>query len=384
MSSFKRPGTIVHFVSFAFLAVVSGCGETEIDTTYGRVAGRSVNGTGAFADLLKARGHEVRIARRLTDDLSDWAETIVRFLPDPGPPEIDEANWYYNWQIMGDDRRLILVCRDGDAALEYWDAALASLPDDAPEEQRERIELNQSKATGWGSGIPYQSTEALDPDLWFAMDDDTGMTVTCSELEGSWAEGIDPKLAAIPLRNAPESAYMTDELLLTGDDGRVLAMELSWFEGDDSSAVLVIANGSFLLNAAIVPKGRRPLTTRVADWAGASPKRIAFVEGDSLLEDDSPSMPTPWQVIRQVPELGVVAGHFMVLALVAALAHAVILGRPRSSPSSGADRPRAHADALGDLLARLGSQRAARSLLATYRRWRRPQSLDDQADSERS
>lgn len=383
MSVVGKIRALFHAVLFVLLAALAGCGETTIDTSYGRVAGRSVNGTGAFADLLRARGHEVRVARRLTDDLADWADGIVRFLPDPGPPRVDEADWYYSWQIMANDRRLVLVCRDGDAELEYWEATLSSLPEDAPEEQRSRIQVNQSMAPGWGSVLPYQGEDSVDPDIWFAMEKDPGVTVTCAELGGSWAEGVDPKLAAIPLRNAPEPSYMTDELLLTGDDGRVLAMELSWFAGD-SSAVLVIANGSFLLNAAIVPKPRRPLTTRVADWVGGPPKRIAFVEGQFLLDDDSPSMPTPWQVIRQVPELGIVAGHFMVLALLAALAHAVILGRPRSAPASGADRPRAHAEALGDLLARLGSQRASRSLLATYRRWRRPQSLDDQADPDRS
>ncbi|MEW4568080.1 DUF4350 domain-containing protein [Tautonia sp. JC769] len=366
------------------LVLASGCGETQIDTTYGRVAGRSVNGTGVFASLLRDRGHEVRAARRLNDELGGWAETIVRFLPEPGGVTQEEADWYFDWQMSGYGRRLILVCRDGGAEAEYWQGALDALPADAPESQRDRIEERLARASDWVSEGPPPGFQLADPDLWFRFDEQVGVPGPSKTLGGPWAEGVEPGAAALPLHRALEISSPAEVPLLTGDDDRVLAMDWSWedaIEDEDPSAVLVVANGSFLLNAAVVPHARRPLTMRVADWVGSSGRKVAFVEGAFLLGAES-AMPTPWQVIRQVPELGIVAGHFLMLALIAALAHAVILGRPRAAPSSGADQPRMHAEALGNLLARIGSDRAARSLLTTYRRWRRPQAHDDHARRE--
>ena len=353
---------------------LSGCGETRIDTSYGRITGSSVNGTGVFAQLLRDRGHEVRAARRLNEELADWADTIVRFAPVPGAIPREEADWYLDWQFQASGRRLIYVCRDGSAEAEYWKAALASLPADASQAQRERIEQMLSQAGDWGSELPPPGFEAADAEVWFRLDDSQGSSSLTSTLSGPWAEGIDPVQAALPLHRAPELSSPSEAALLTGDDDRILVMDWSWEDPDEDqepSAVLVVANGSFLLNAAVVPHARRSLTTRVADWIGSTPRNVAFVEGSFLLGTES-AMPTPWQVIRQVPELGMVAAHFMALALVAALAHSVILGRPRPAPAPGTDRPRAHAEALGALLARMGSDRAARSLLATYRRWRRP------------
>ncbi|WP_169976066.1 DUF4350 domain-containing protein [Tautonia rosea] len=372
-------GLVFRILALGLLSVGSGCGETRIDTTYGRIAGRSVNGTGVFASLLRDQGHEVRAARRLNEELGAWAETIVRFLPEPGIVGQEEADWYFDWQMGGYGRRLILVCRDGSAEAEYWQSALKGLPEDAPEHQRDRIEEKLTRAPDWESEGPPPGFQTADPDYWFRFDEQIGGAGPNGNLGGPWGEGIDPKAAALPLNRALEVSSPAETALLTGDDDRVIVMDWSWddpIEDGDPSAVLVVANGSFLLNAAIVPHARRPLTMKVADWVGSSPRNVAFVEGSFLLGADS-SMPTPWRVIRQVPELGMVAVHFMMLALIAALAHAVILGRPRAAPASGADRPRMHAEALGNLLSRIGSERAARSLLTTYRRWRRPQAHDD-------
>ncbi|RUL86170.1 DUF4350 domain-containing protein [Tautonia sociabilis] len=368
---------ILALVAMAAALSLSGCGEERIETEYGRMRGRSVNGTGAFAELLRGRGHEVRAARRLNDELAGWADTIVRFAPEPGPIERDEADWYLDWQLSGLGRRLIFVCRDGGAEAEYWAAALSSLPADAPRVQRDRILRKLGEAGGWGSDPAPPDLEPAEAQLWFSIDSSRGLTASASTLDGPWAEGVDPAAANVPINRAIEQTSETEMPLLVGD-GRILAMDWVWEmnEGTDPSAVLVLANGSFLLNAAIVPKARRSLTLRVAEWAGSTPRKVAFVEGPFVFGAQQP-LPTPWEVIRQVPELGMVAGHFLAFALAAALSRAVLLGRPRPAPSIALDRPSAHAEALGHLLARVGASQAARSILASYRRWRRPQRAVD-------
>ena len=70
----------------------------------------------------------------------------------------------------------------------------------------------------------------------------------------------------------------------------VLALE---WEVDRGSRVLAIANGSFLLNLPLVNPARRPLAGRVAEWIGAEPRRVAFVEGPLLLGESElpPAIP---------------------------------------------------------------------------------------------
>ncbi len=82
---------------------LSGC-STGVETSYGYARGQSLNGTGVFAERLRERGHTVRSAYRLTDELAGWADVIVRFAPYPGPPAKKEAQWYTDWLTGGIDR----------------------------------------------------------------------------------------------------------------------------------------------------------------------------------------------------------------------------------------------------------------------------------------
>ena len=70
-----------------FAAALAGCGETPVDSTYGRSRGPSINGTSALAVLFRQKGHEVRSAVRLREKLGEWADVLVRFAPRPGPPD---------------------------------------------------------------------------------------------------------------------------------------------------------------------------------------------------------------------------------------------------------------------------------------------------------
>src|SRR5271165_3702489 len=93
------------------LGFCSGCTQGP-ETAYGVSTGASLNGTGAFASLLRRQGHQVRSAWRLTDDLAGWADVIVRFASLPGPPDREEAEWYVNWLMNHPGRDLVYVVRD--------------------------------------------------------------------------------------------------------------------------------------------------------------------------------------------------------------------------------------------------------------------------------
>ncbi len=128
----NRPRTLLYLMlTWAFCA---GCGGGGVESFYGRVRGKSVNGTGTFAELLREQGHHVRATVRLNEDVAEWAETIVRFAPYPGPPDKDEAEWYADWLANYPGRRLIYVPLDFDAEDEYWVAILQQMPPDADPE----------------------------------------------------------------------------------------------------------------------------------------------------------------------------------------------------------------------------------------------------------
>ena len=354
---FFRAGVI----AIAFALGLSGCSK-EIETYYGRRAGESVNGTGVFSNLLSDRRHEVRTAVRLTDELSLWADLIVRFAPQGGPPDREEAAWYAQWLNAAPGRRLIYVPHDYEAQFEYWDDVIAHFTAKTPRKVVDRAEIRRNNANRWSTFVAARPKQKADAESWFDVVPATGPPVVCKTLGGPWAIGIDAARAAIPCHEALKVDAET--VLLTGD-GKALAFEWTRFNG---SNVLVVANGSFLLNAALVNRERRPLAMRVVRWAGDGPSKVAFVEG-RFLTGKVASMPSAFDLLKVWP-FGWVAAQLVVLGLAACLARAPRLGRPRPDPPSGADRPAAHPEALGALLAKTGQIREARQILEVYRRWR--------------
>jgi hypothetical protein len=127
-----------------------------------------------------------------------------------------------------------------------------------------------------------------------------------------------------------------------------------------------------LLNEGIVNPARRPLAEHVLDWVNGGSEHVAMVDGPSVLGEGA-GMPSLWDLLWRIPPLRWVAIQVGLAALLAALARAPRLGRPRPDPPSGADRPAEHAVALGALLAKTGAASEARELVDSYRRWRTPQ-----------
>jgi hypothetical protein len=344
-------------ILLAASAFCSGC--SDVDTSYGSVSGESINGTGTLAGAFRQRG-EVRVTRRLNDEVAEWAQTIVRFAPYPGPPSEEEAAWYDEWLETAPGRQLIYVVRDFSAAAEYWDTILAELPPDGPSATRERYQRAKARSTS-GPFIPLVGAKKVaDPEDWFALEGDRPES-TCKKLTGPWSAGLDTKVAAIPRHQTFKKGA---ERPLLECDGKPLVI---WWSPSKGSRVLAIANASFLLNEPLTRKPRQALAMRVLDWVGPRAGRTVFVEGHSPAADHSP--PGLFDILFVDP-IGWIGGHVIALGLIGGLAMAVRLGRPRGAPPSGADRPVAHAEALGELLARTSDLPSAQRQIDQYRRWR--------------
>jgi hypothetical protein len=345
--------------------VLPGCALGP-DTEYGLSRGTSLNGTSVFAAFLRDRGHETRAAIRLSDELAAWAQGIVRFAPIPGPPDRDEAAWYRGWLAGDRDRWLIYVVRDFDAEHEYWKDLRDQLSDPSQKVGRDQAEEKRAEAADWVSRLPRKAEKGGDPKEWFVADTAVNPPLVCDKLGGLWARDIDAKGAALTMH---EPLRADRRCILLQADDKPFVVDKSLI---GAGRVLVIANGSFLLNETLVNPARRPLAELVADWPQSSGERIALLEGSFVLAGEQ-GMPTIWDLFGRVPALLWVAIQLGLAGVLAALARAPRLGRPRPDPASGVERPAAHAEALGALLERAGALAEARDLLDRYRLWRHPQ-----------
>jgi hypothetical protein len=340
-----------------------GCTARGPETEYGVSRGTSLNGTGVFAAMLAERGHELRAAIRLGDKLGEWAEGIVRFAHNPGPPDKDEGEWFRAWLAADRDRWLIYVINDFDTSAEYWTQIRDSISQAAEPDHHAQAEENRSDAAGrWVDDPPQKAKDAALFTDWFTMDVPWTPPRVCSKLGGDWARGIDAAAAALTVHEPLKS---DSKCVLLEGDGKPLVIDKSRI---GQARVLVIANGSFLLNEALVNAARRPLAERVADWPQSSGDRVALLEGDFVLAGDKP--PTLWDLLKRIAALRWAAIQLGLAGLIAALARAPRLGRPRPEASSGAERPAAHAEALGSLLEQTRAAGDARELVDRYRQWR--------------
>ncbi len=356
MKTHSVPRRVALLIGCTVIAISPGCGRGGPDAEYGLSRGTSLNGTAAFAELLRNRGSTVRAAVRLTDELASWAKGLVRFAPYPGPPEAEEAEWLTQWLDEDPDRWLIYVVRDFDTSAEYWKEVRDGISESAEPARRAEAEENRVAAADWVAKLPEKPKKTGDTDEWFKVEPGAGSPKVCARLEGPWAVDVEAAAAAVWLHEA--IAADRRAILLSGDD-KALVVDKSLVGREN---ILVVANGSFLLNEALVNASRRRLAVRVAEWPPREMQNVAFVEGSYVLAEEE-ATPSLWKLLQRLPVLKWVAGQMAVAAFFAALARAPRLGRPRPDPASGSDRPAAHAEALGALLAAGRSNRESHELL---------------------
>ena len=413
-------------VSGILLLVVfaTGCSNTTIETEYAKRSGTSsdsVNGTAVFAKMFSDAGFTVRGWKRLSPRLEE--SKVIVWAPDSyALPSAEERQFLEDWLSHGPGRTLIYVGRDFDASIPYWDWVLKQpdLPGDQVAEVARRLSSAKSDHDADRMAMPQGASCP-----WFVARRDAP-AVNPSKLNGPWSAQIDSTKAELevrgrleaPTRQEVEDLYtdaiaeasdsdeaatedeveapdgqespnivenvkalldeteqevyywddVPDSEVLLDVDGAAMIRRLTSYSWGDSQ-ILVVTNGSFLLNLPLVNHEHRKLAGRMIDACGY-PGNAYFIEsgrgGVPVFQiDPSEQMATGWEMFMFWPT-GVVWWHLSILGIIFCFCVLPIFGRPRTWDEAGAADFGKHVRALGALMKQTGQHAYATERLREY------------------
>ena len=353
-----------------FFLATGGCVD-EIDTVYGQRAGSawtSVNGTSVLGKMFERAGHAVFSWRMLSPRLRRRADCIVWFPDDFHPPKQQACQWLEGWLRDEPGRTLIYVGRDFDAAAWYWE----TIQPNAPAEQKQEMLRRklEAKSLFRRNLLPRGTTEECN---WFsAKGGRKHRKVRTLQGKPEWLQGIDPAKLRIELnqRIVPSSDA---EVLLESEGDPLVTSER--FGG---SRVIVVANGSFLLNLPLVHHEHRKLVGQLIDEVGPPGQTVVFLEsglgGPFVFETDPSDGPPSALAIFRVWPANWILLHLAVVGIILCFSRFPIFGRPRDLEPEGTSDFGRHIQALGELLQRSGDTAHAVGRLSHYQQITRPDS----------
>ena len=360
--------------------LLAGCGQ-DIDTAYGRRKGAgvwdSVNGTGVLAEMFEHAGHVVFSWMMLSPRLRQRADCIVWFPDDFQPPSAENRRWLEEWLEEKPGRTLIYVGRDFDAAGWYW----RRMEPDAPADQQDEVRRRKTEAET-DFRLEFRQTPASEDCEWFTVEGQHHYRRVRS-LQGkrAWLEGIDPVQLEIELngRLLPPAGA---EVLLESEGDVLISRQR--FQG---SQLIVVTNGSFLMNLPLVNHEHRKLAARLIDEAGSPRQTVVFLEsgagGPPILDEDLlAGAPTGMEIFNIWPTNWILL-QLSLVGILFCFLRFPIFGRPLEPEPEGASDFGKHIEAMGELLERSQDTAYAMTRLQHYQQVTRPGSGGPRHDGPR-
>jgi hypothetical protein len=362
-------GAVLAILGLVFLCT-GGCRD-KINPLYGQRTGAafdSVNGTSVLGQMFEQAGHTVFSWRMLSPRLRRRADCIIWFPDDFMPPSQKACRWLESWLRESPGRTLIYVGRDFDASVWYWDEIRPHAPDD----QRQEILRRKLEAQGYFAQnlIPPGTTEECN---WFKVKGGRKhRKVRTLQGDAEWLQGVDPAQVQIELNHRIVPSPGAEVVLESKGDVLVTSEPL------DGSRLIVVANGSFLLNLPLVNREHRRLAGQLIEEIGPPGQTVVFLEsgprGIFLFETDPTSGPPSGLAIFQVWPANWILLHLAVVGIILCFSRFPIFGRPRDPEPEGVSDFGRHVQALGELLQQSGDTAHAAARLSHYRQLTRPDS----------
>lgn len=396
----------------------------SLDSVYGKRSGSgataSVNGTRVLAEMFVRKGHKVRTISRLSPGINERADVIV-WIPDSfEPPDKKQREFLESWLKQGTNRTLIYIGRDYDAAGEYFQKIAPQLtPGQAVTFKRFEAEAkSEFDSRRWE--MPKEQYAR-----WFTARRD-GTRHVAKNLQGDWAEGIDSSKAEIlvegrldppeekdrasaptvttqvatPPANTggkpkskaksfiptptttvtsvdnPPLPETVEPLLWSDQDGNgyqpqeALVTRITDEEAFGDGQIIVVANGSFVLNYPLVNHEHRKLAGKLIDECAPGAK-VAFIEsrdGEPTVLDKEPEAAAGGGLfdVAHVWPLNAIVIHLTILGIIFCFARSAIFGRPKELPGEATADFGRHVTALGQLMARSKDRVYAEQRISQY------------------
>jgi hypothetical protein len=369
-------GAVIALLVMIVGALLAWRRDEQLPTIYGRrrggEAGRSVNGTAVLAELFRRAGHRVTTMNRLSPKVHNF-DVIVWVPDDFQPPTKEQREWLQNWLNEGFKKTVVYVGRDYDAAIDYWNRVAAEAPPHLADEAEHRRAEARAALEAARSKMPKHE----DADWFTVLRDQKPCNI--ENLRGPWADGIDAKKTAIHLEGRlaipTEAQASADDRkqrfeVLLGSEDDALVTRVTNDEAFGGGQVILIANGSLVLNYPLVNHEHRKLAARLVEECEPG-ERVVFIESGAggpkiLAKEPTGGFPTALELLKVWP-LNAILLHVTLLGIVLCLARSPIFGRPRELPPDSPSDFGKHVAALGKLLARSKDRNYALARLSHYR-----------------
>ncbi len=331
------------------LLAVGGCGP-PLETEYGTLRGASVNGMSAFVRLLRDSGHATTLRRRVPARIDADLRTLV--VVDDSFDELDHdaLESLKRWLDGSGRHTLLLLLRDGDAAIGYLRAVLERDDVGAAEKEETRFLLARAEAN-LEKGVA-QTRQASPPIPDGLEPAPRGESAGPVEVRFHDDAGDGPVEARFDRHRQP--AGSPDAETLWEADGVPLLTRTR--VGADE--VLVLATALPLLNASLVDPGNRSLAERLAGSLSTEGDLLVVGSTDVSASEEDEEERSAWHLLSVQP-LPWVALQAAVAMLTFCWFTAPILGRPRRVRPDHAQDFSHHVEALAALLARIPGAGAA-------------------------
>ncbi len=351
----------------ALWVFAAGCGQ-QIQTEYGQSKGTrsaSVNGTSVLAEMFSQAGHRVSTWRWLSPKLRERADVIVWFGHDFSAPAAAARNWFDQWLTAEPDRVLIYVGRDFDAAGAYWQKVRSVRAAEKSEENDESREISRRLAEARHEfRHARQAIPASESSPWFDVEGQMRhRRIRSLDGKPEWLRGVHPERVEVELHGRLIPPKDAEVWLGSEGDALVSAQRIG------RSRFILVANGSFLLNLALVNHEHRKLAAQLIGEVGAPVRNVVFLDagtgGPMILKDDPGSM-LPGLEIFGVWPLDYIFLHLTAVAILFGFARFPIFGLPRTPGERRTVDFGQHVAAVGDLLEMTADREYAVNLVRQY------------------
>jgi hypothetical protein len=332
----------------------------------------SVNGTKALANILEAMGKNVDKTSRLSPRI-DRYDTIIFFSQDRSPPTQEMIDRIDTWLSDNHFRTFIYVGRDFDAEVEYWRTVLAQA--DVAGKSHARRRLARAMATQDQARHGMQPNNGLigsrfePPETeceWYLAQSYPQQKAT--SLAGPLAAGVDAAQSDISyhtlLTPNPKQPHSTETLLMS--DGHVFSFSLQQKEWNESR-VIIVSNGSFLLNYPLINVENRILTNNLLKQTPYAQDILLLESGsDVAISESEYENHNRWSWITK-PPLKYIVPQFLFWGILFCFVFFPIFGRPRHVANRSTTNFKQHISAMGRLLLRTKSPDQILGWLKDYR-----------------